>query len=123
MDSVGVVHYYSVGAVALVLRWAGQDVVQFLPDLFGLRNILVPGGVLLLAAQKKRCANCISSIGGDMCAGGSSALAATVLAADPFDFSRYGNHRGGLRLAAVSVLCCRQRHRLALDALDWEQGS
>lgn len=49
--------------------------------------------------------------------GGASALAAAVFAADPVNFSRYGNHRYGFCLAAIPVLYRRQPHRLALDVL------
>ena len=78
--------------------------VQFLPDLFGLRNILVPGSVLLLAAEGKHDENRAGSVPRNMWAGGASALAATVLTADPVNFSRHGFNRNGLRLATVPVL-------------------
>ncbi len=79
------------------------------------------GGVFLLAAEGKRDENRVRGVGGDMWAGGAPTLEAGVFAADPGDISRYGDNRDGFCLAAVPVLCCGQRHRLALDTLDWAQ--
>ena len=52
-----------------------------------------------------------------MWAGGASTLETAVFAADPVNFSRHGDNRDGFRLAAVSILYRRQRHRLDADAL------
>lgn len=52
-----------------------------------------------------------------MWSGDSSALAASVSAADPFNFPRNGDIRDGLRLATVSILYRRQRHRLVAHAV------
>ena len=58
-----------------------------------------------------------------MWAGGASTLEAAVLAAYPFNFSRHGDNRDGLRLAAVPVLYRRQPDGVVVNALAWEEDS